>query len=84
MTQTVGGGALTDVQDTGDVRESAAAYVAKALLAERRISGPYALQVGQSRWPDTDPRTWTGEQLADYADAVSTGSAFALEPVPEG
>ena len=26
----------------------------------------------------------TGEQLADYADAVSTGSAFALEPVPEG
>jgi hypothetical protein len=26
----------------------------------------------------------TGEQLADYADAVSSGSAFALEPVPEG
>ncbi|MFC5677445.1 hypothetical protein [Aeromicrobium endophyticum] len=26
----------------------------------------------------------TGEQLADYADAVSTGSAFALEPAPEG
>jgi hypothetical protein len=28
--------------------------------------------------------TLTGEQLAAYADAVSTGSAYALEPVPEG
>jgi hypothetical protein len=26
----------------------------------------------------------TGEQLAEYADAVRSGSAFALEPVPEG
>lgn len=25
----------------------------------------------------------TGEQLADYADAVSTGSAFAIEPAVE-